>query len=219
MRAGDNPFAGSVPPNANNWSFITNGSMPYMDYHKIWVDGTLKQHIVYERDTTFDDLTEYNNDATPTFVTTSSDPDISAALQNFRPISEAKCTVGIVEEEPEIIPTAPEEPGVVLRGAESQIENLPGAAAINDLLDAANIPQDLFWILAIYYLALGAVLLSYHFIRSSLLWPAIVGGAVIAFFSAVCLGKPHTFLDSVYLRHPGYRLAGVGKDVRVVRRC
>ena len=209
----------SVPDNANNWSFITNGSMPYMDYHKIWVDGTPNQHIVYERDTTFDDLTAYNNDATPTFVTTSSDPDVSAVFQNFRPITEAKCAAGIVEEEPEIIPTPPEEPTAFFGGAESGIENLPGAAAINDLLDSAGVPQDLFWILTIYYLALGAALLSYHFIRSSLLWPAIVGGVVIAFFSAVCLGKPHTFLDSVYLRHPGYWLAGVGKDVRVVRIC
>ena len=183
----------SVPNNSNNWSFITNGSMPYMDYQKIWVGGTLVQHIVYERDTTFDDLTAYNNDATPTFVTASSDPDVSASLMNFRPIEEAECAAGLIEEEPELMPEVPEEPEAFFGGAESGIENLPGAAAINELLAHAGIPEDFFWILAVYYLALGAVLLSYHFIRSSLLWPTIVGGAVIAFFSAVCLGNPIPF--------------------------
>ena len=73
----------SVLNNDFNYSFLTNGFMPYMEYQKITIGGTLVQHIVYEQDTTFDDLTEYNNDATPTFATTSSDPDVSAIFQNF----------------------------------------------------------------------------------------------------------------------------------------
>jgi len=187
-------FSDNVSNNSNNWSFLTNGSMPYMEYQKIWIGGTapanLKQHIVYERNTVFNDLTEYNNDATPTFVTTSSDPDVSATLQNFKPIKEAICTFGSSEEVPEMLITPPIQPPEFFGGEESGILNIPGAAVINTLLDFADIPLDFFWIMFIYGLAVGAVLLSYHFIRSSLLWPTVIGGVVILFFSLVTGGNP-----------------------------
>jgi len=188
------PFAGSVFNNNNSWQFITNGSMLYMEYQKIWIGGTapanLKQYIIYQRDTTFTDQSGNGNNATPTFRTTSSNSNISATFQNFKPIKEATCIVGNTEETPEMLLTPPEQPPEFFGGAESGIENLPGAAVINTLLDKANIPQDLFWIICVYYLALGAVIFSYHFIRSSLLWPTVVGGTVIALFSLVCLGNP-----------------------------
>lgn len=180
----------STVNNGYNWSFLTGGSMPYMDYQKIWVSTALAQHITYERDTTFDDLTTYNNDATPTFYTASSDSDVTATFQNFKPINEAKCTTGVTEGTPEMFTEAPVAPTEFMGGAESGIEHLPGAAAINALLDYANIPQDFFWIIVIFGFAAAAVILAYHLIRSSLLWPAAVGGVIIAFFSLVCWGNP-----------------------------
>jgi hypothetical protein len=186
-------LAGSIPNNGNNWSFLTNGSVPYMEYHKIWIGGTapadLKQHIVYERDTTFGDLTANNNDATPTFRTTSSDADVSVTFQNFKPIEAAEYT-GTGEETPEMLTTVPDEPEEMYGSEEGGSENIPGAELINPLLEEADIPTDFFWIVAIYGLAAVAVVLSYQFIRSSLLFPAIAGFCVILFFALVTKGDP-----------------------------
>ena len=168
--------------------------MLYLEYQKIWVGGTdpedLMQHIVYERDTIFDDLTTNNNDATPTFRTASSDPDVSVIFQNFEPIKEAECVVGTEEETPEMLTTVPDEPEELYGGAGGGSENIPGATLINPMLEEAGIPPDFFWIAAIYVLAAVAVVLSYQFIRSSLLFPAIAGFCVILFFSLVTKGDP-----------------------------
>ena len=170
----------SVPPNDNVWISFTNGSMPYVEYQKITVDDILVQHIIYEQDTTFQDLTEYDNNATPTFITTSSDPDVTATLQNFRPIEENICTAGLTEETPEMLTEVPEMPDEFY--TEGEVEHLPGAILINNLLDAGGIPHDLFWIPAVFGLAAVAVVLSYHFLKSMLL-VGIIGGVIILFFA------------------------------------
>ena len=170
----------SVPANDNDWVSFTNGSMPYVEYQKITVDDTLVQYIIYEQDTTFHDQTAYENDATPTFITTSSDPDVTATLQNFRPIEESICTAGLTEETPEMLTEAPEQPAEFY--TEGEVEHLPGAILINNLLDAGGIPHDLFWIPAVFGLAAVAVVLSYHFLKSMLL-VGIIGGVIILFFA------------------------------------
>lgn len=184
----------SVPDNANDWDFITNGSMPYMEYHKIWVGGTdpedLMQHIIYERSTTFQDQTTNDNDATPTFRTTSSDPDVTATFQNFRPIDEAECTAGTTEGSPEMLTTAPDQPPEFYGEEGGGTEHLPGAELINALLGQGGIPSDFFWIMAVYGGAAIAVLLGYHFIRSSLMFPVIIGFIIILFFSLTTGGDP-----------------------------
>jgi len=179
----------SVPDNDNDWSFLTNGSAPYMDCHKIWVGGTLVQHIVYERDTTFDDLTEYNNDATPTFRTTSSDSDVSATFQNFSPISENECTAGGAEETPELLSGTAEMPKEFYGAEGGGTDHLPGAGLINSMLDAGGIPQDLFWIMSVYGLAAVAALVSFRFLKS-MLWPALISGMIILVFALITWGNP-----------------------------
>jgi hypothetical protein len=180
VEKGSTTTSSSVPNNSNSWSFLTNGSMLYMEYHKITIGGTLKQHIVYERDTIFDDLTEYNNDATPTFPTTSSDPDVSATFQNFKPIQEARCTTGLTEETPEMLTEAGEMPPEFY--TEGSVNHLPGAELINTLLDKGGIPHDLFWIPAIFGLAAIVCIGSYYFLRS-MLFIGIIGGVIILFFA------------------------------------
>jgi hypothetical protein len=180
----------SVPNNGNNWSFVTNGSMPYMEYQKIWCPSTtLTQHIIYERDTVFDDQTEYNNDATPTFP--SSDPDVTATLQNFRPIKEARASVALSEGTPEMLTETPETPAEFY--TEGATEHLPGATLINNLLDAGGIPHDLFWIPFCYGLAAVAVILSYFFLKS-MLFISLIGGVIILFFSVTGVIPLWTFL-------------------------
>jgi hypothetical protein len=179
----------SVPPNDNGWSFITNGSMPYMEYQKIWVGGTLVQHIVYERDTTFHDQTEYDNDATPTFITATTDPDVTVIFENFKPRAETEYAGG-AGEEGGVITTVPEEPEEFYTGGGTGFDHLPGAEMLNTMLDAMDFPRDLFWIWLVYGAAAGFVLLGYQFIRSSLLFPALIGFVIILVASLVCHGDP-----------------------------
>jgi hypothetical protein len=185
------PLSGaSIPNNGNNWSFITNGSILYLEYQKIWVGGTLVQHIVYERDTTFHDQTAYDNDVTPTFITATTDPDVDVAFLNFRPIDESEYTDGTGDGDGGVITTVPEEPEEFYTGSGTGFDHLPGAELINTMLDSADFPRDLFWIWFVYGVAAVAVLLGYQFIRSSLLFPALMGFVIILGAALTCHGDP-----------------------------
>jgi len=92
-----------VPNNSENWTFVENYSMLWMDYQKIWVDGILKQHIEWEYGNVFTDLSPNTNDATPTFRTASSDADVTAEMISFMPVEEAKAPDYVLEEGPDFI--------------------------------------------------------------------------------------------------------------------
>lgn len=169
----------SVPNNANDWYFVTNGSMPYMEYHKITTSGTLTQHIVFELDTTFTDLSGNGNDATPTFRTTSSNADVSATFSNYRPVKEAQYTGTGEEDMPDFIGPAPDEPPTMY--SEGTI-NLPGSELINTILDGGNIPRSLFWFPALF-LSVIAVIFVVAWVSKSLMISVISGGALMAYFS------------------------------------
>lgn len=103
----DNKYvAVTVPNNDNNWAFLENDVMPYMEYQKIWIDGVLRQHIVWEYGTTFTDLSGNSNPATPSFRSASSDPHISAELISFQPVSEARAPDYVLGEAPAFIDPA-----------------------------------------------------------------------------------------------------------------
>ena len=71
-----------------------------MHHHKIWIGGTLQQHIEWEYDdTVFSDLAEQNHPAYPTFRGASSDADVSGVLASFTPIEEAQAPTWVLEEE------------------------------------------------------------------------------------------------------------------------
>ena len=170
----------NVTDNSEDWTFVQNNVMPYMEYQKIWVDGVLKQHIIYERDTVFSDLSGYSNDATPTFRTESQNPDISATFANLRPIKENELTGWAGEEAGQILTTPPEAPGEMY--TEMETEHLPGAALVNELLEAGGIPKSLFWLPFCFGMAALASLVAYKWVKSLLI---ISGGAgvVILFFA------------------------------------
>jgi len=181
----------SIPDTANGWSFLANGSVPYMEYLKITVSGVLKQHIVYERDTTFTDLSGNGNDATPTFLTSSSDPDVTVSLSNLWPIEEAELTGYSAEDTPGMLTEPPDMPPEMY--TEGETSHLPGASVINAMLDAGGIPRDLFWIPLCYGIAAGVAVLLYHFVKS-LLIISIVGGVIILFFALTGVIPLWTFL-------------------------
>lgn len=82
----------TVPDNANDYVFFQNGVMPYVESLAITVGGNPVATFdpIWEYGSTFSDSSGNGNDATPTFRTTSSDADVSAALTRFGPISTAR---------------------------------------------------------------------------------------------------------------------------------
>jgi len=172
----------TVPDNANNWSFLTNGVMPYMEYHKIWVGGALKQHIVWEDDTTFTDLSGNGTDTTPSFPTGSSDADVSAVLASMEVIDPAAAPAVGGDESGGLAGGLPTEPDNMYD--ELAVDHLPGAAVVNALLDAGEIPRALFWFLAVFLGIIIACLFMYR-LSHSLFAMSLVAGAGLLFASRI----------------------------------
>jgi len=174
-------FAGSVPNiPTTNWAFLQNGSMLYMSYHKITISGILRQHIIWQNSATFTDQSDNGNNATPTFRTTTNDADVVATLDNYSPIQQAKLA-GTYEESPVNLVTEPPA-NIPEMYTEGSWDHIPGATLVNSLLDAAGIPESLFWFPAIYGGAAVFSLLIYGLSRS-LLAMSVGGGIVLGFFA------------------------------------
>lgn len=188
-----NLYGTSVPDTAFDWTFLQNDVMLYMESHKLTASGTLQQHIIWVNDSsTFTDQSGEDHDATPTFRTTSSDAEVSAELVSFLPIEEAEATSYVLEETASILSAAPDE--IPHMYTELQTNHLPGAELINDALDAADIPQELFWFPFSFGIAIIAGFMAYRVTsgkgstQGSLLMQAIVSGVVLAFFSLMTGG-------------------------------
>lgn len=183
---GSNLKGTSVPDNANSWTFLQNNVMPYMEYHKIWVDGTLKQHIEWENnDSVFTDLSGNGNDVTPTFRTTSSDPDVSATLVEFNPVSEAEATNWTLVNPQSPVTGTPTEPGNYYTELQNT-DNVIFGAFWNDILDDGNVPRALFWLTAPFLIAIVFGMMVY-FWTGSLIAQIIVMALILAGFSQTAL--------------------------------
>ncbi len=93
-----------------NWVTCSGTVMPYVEYQKIYVNGELRQSIAWEYGTTFNDLSAFNNDATPTFRTTCSDPDVTATLISFTPIVISTVSSDVIDDWPSMVTTPPDQP-------------------------------------------------------------------------------------------------------------
>lgn len=173
----------SVPNNASNYVCFANSSMPYVDYLKITVGGTLQQHIEWQYAATLTDQSgQGNNPASVSFRTTSSDADVSAALTSFVPasVSSSTTTPGTSVE----FITTPDLP-VISDFPQMYTEGETGGFVIDDMynphLAAVGIPQAVFWYPIAFLIAIiagfGAFLLT-----KELIVQAVVSAVVMAGF-------------------------------------
>ena len=179
----------SVPDNGNEWTFIENDVMPYMEYQKIWIDGVLRQHIVWEYDDEFTDLSGNSNPATPSFRTASSDPDVSAELISFQPVSEAKAPDYVLGEAPAFI-----DPGIT-GNVTGTFTTTPGtgtfplANVIAEIAAATDTPEQLpLLIIAVFVILAASLTVSATMRRygsGSILVKVLVISAVMGIFIAL----------------------------------
>jgi len=173
-------WSGAVTDSAEAYTLFANGSLPAMESFKLTINGTLQQHLVYQYAATpvTDISGQDNQPASVSIRTTSSDADVTGTFANLRPMAAAVATY-TPGGASELITTPPEMPDNMY---DEDYDNIPGAAVVNALLDAGNIPRTFFWFPAIILLAI-AVGFGVCVLTRSLMGMALSMTAVIVIFS------------------------------------
>jgi hypothetical protein len=176
----------SVPDNANNWAFLENLCVPYMEYHKIYIPGNAanpEQSIAWENGATFTDLSGNGHTATPTFKTTSTDADVSAALTAFVANKLSSASGYSVGGSVSFITTLPDDTGFPSGGVynEGNTGGIIGADLVNEGLTTADIPEPFFWYPIAFLVSIVLGFVAYG-LTKTLLVQAIVSGVVMACF-------------------------------------
>jgi len=121
--------------------------MPYVEYLKITVGGTLQQHIAWQYAATLTDQSgEGNNPTSVSFRTTSSDADVSASLTSFIPadLSKADITPGAVVDLVDLadMPQVADYPQMYDEG---HTDVMFFDDLLNPAINAVGIPQAFIW--------------------------------------------------------------------------
>ncbi len=175
-----------VPYNTNNWTSFLNGVMPYVEYQSISINGTERQRIIWQDATVFNDLSDFNNDATPTFPT-SATTGLSASLSSFGPVLQAHANASLTSQQTQIISsTILEEPSNLY--ADVDTSHIAGAEIINNALDTGGIPHSIFWFPLVFGFAIAGGLIVYSKtsragIEGSLLLQAATSGVIMVAFA------------------------------------
>ena len=143
--------AAAVPNSTAAWQVGSDNTTPYINSWDVTIGGTLRQHIQWEYGATFHDTTSYHNDATPTFRTTTSAAGVTAALTSFGPASQSVAPTTTTTT-PEMFTADPTMPSQMY--SEGDYSHIPGAEAVNAVLDASGTPRTAWWFPFIY-LGLG----------------------------------------------------------------
>jgi hypothetical protein len=178
------PAGGALNNNGNAWVMVDDASMAYMEYAKIWQGGTLRQHIEWKNAATFTDLSGNGNTATPSFPAASSDPDVTATLAAMAPIDPAEAPGTSTDSGSSMSGTLPTVPDNLFGELDADMEDIPGVAVVNAILDAGDIPRALFWFLFVFAAIVGLCLLTYH-LSKSLMAMSLVAGAGMLFASKI----------------------------------
>lgn len=152
----------SVANNANGWIFTQSYTNPYVEYVKVTVGGSLVGHWMWENsETIFTDLSGEGNDASPTFRTTTTDPDLSAALVSFAPVApisggSSPTTTAVVP-----ISSVPADPAVT-DVSPANLVNVPYIGQrLSDFLKERNIPEGLITYPGMMFALVAAVFVTY----------------------------------------------------------
>jgi hypothetical protein len=129
----------SVIDNSNNWQIGSEDGTPYITSANITVAGVLRGSWAWQYGATFTDLSGNGNTATPSFRTTSSDADVSAALTSFAPITEPEAPPFVIGAGPDWFTGNITISGNYTTG--NNTLNYPGRAFIESLSSATATPS------------------------------------------------------------------------------
>lgn len=151
-----------VPNNANNYTFVQNNVMPYVQTISTNVSGVQRGAWQWNYGATFPDDSGNGNTATPTFRSASSDADVSAALVLYSPISTAIAPAYAVSSANPLITGNVTMSSNFTSGAVGGSTGLPGKAVIDAAAAASNTPNIWIWgILGGLTIAMIGLFISY----------------------------------------------------------
>lgn len=185
VQSGSYTISGPVIDNSNDWIFGSNYSMPYIETVRVDVGGASAGEWEWENNTTFTDISGHGNDATPSFRTTTTDPDVSASIKDFNPASNAVFIPGDGSGT-DIVGSGDIPPQPAGWYVDLHPETFPGGTAISDFFDGINIPSALFWLLLTYLGGAIIVMMTHKWSRKLL--PAAMAGVIWNVFFAVSIG-------------------------------
>lgn len=169
----------SVWDNAEDYTFFTNDATPYAESASIDVAGSPVSAWEWEYGTTFQDSIGAN-DATPTFISSSSDPSVIAYPATFQPLEEAKAPAFTLDSGYTDWFSAPNITGNFTTTPSS---TFPGASVIVAIANASSTPSQLPLTIILGFVILAASLSTSYSLRSqgsgSLLVKAIVIGGIM----------------------------------------
>jgi hypothetical protein len=181
-------WSGNVTDNANNYTWFGDDSVPYVRELKVTINSVLQQCLVpqYAATPVVDISGKDNHPDSVSVRTTSSDEDVSAALISFTPINESVASdIGVSGISSSPIATTPTQPDNMYDDPDGTGEiKLPGAAVINDLLDASGTPYAFFWLPVVGAIIIFASYYSYKF-APTMLVKAATNWVLFIFFAAV----------------------------------
>lgn len=132
-----------VTNNGSNWVTAANGSMPYLLYESMTIGGNPRGYWSWQYGPYFYDQWGGGNTATPTFPTTSSDPDVYATLSSLSIISPAQISSFAVAMSGSILSGSLDVPSQMY--VSGNYTRLPGGEVANAVLDASGTPRHLWW--------------------------------------------------------------------------
>lgn len=169
---------------ATGWQIASGTPVIYMLSANITIGGVLKESWDWEYGSTFTGSVN-SIVGTPTFRTTSSDADVSAALTMFAPISTATVDTDTASSWPSIITTVPTQSPVMY--TENTSPGIFFAPIIEEIWPYSGLPNSFFWYCFAFTFIIGAGILVYAVFAtkgySAMLIKVIIMMAVMIFFS------------------------------------
>jgi hypothetical protein len=142
----------SVPDTANP-TIVGSAATSYIGEFNTTHDGLDTCIINWEYGATFTDDSGNGNDATPTLLTATSDPDVSAYLATFNPINISIPPAYAVNNPPTFIGDNITMSGQFTTGNVSTTGGPPGFALVSDIANAGDVPN--IWLFGIIALCLS----------------------------------------------------------------
>lgn len=168
-----------------DWTFAQNGAMPFVRDLKIYKDinntgifddSTLAGEWKWEKGNTFTDLSGNGHTATPTFISSSTNPNLKTTLSNYGSISEKHGTVTTTTRQGLVDTTTPD-PTLVVN--EEKWKDILFLGILADTAQEGGIPLSLIFVPLLGMLAVFVHFIVYKYTRDMLI-SGIAG--------CVCLG-------------------------------
>ena len=158
-----------------DWTFAQNGAMPFvrdLKFYKdinntgIFDDTTLAGEWKWEKGNTFTDLSGNGHDATPTFISSSTNPNLKTTLSNYGSISEKHGTVTTTTRQGLVDTTTPDP---TLEVNEEKWKDILFLGILADTAQEGGIPLSLIFVPLLGMLAVFVHFIVYKYTRDMLI--------------------------------------------------